>query len=172
MSNKMGRFFVLWGVLLLGVLIETVVWPLVGLRIAPHIVAVWLFGAVVYGWKRLALFGSLFIGLMFDVLYYGQMIGVHALAYGLAVGALVVVPSGHRWLGFVGAQTIGLCVLEFVVLGCYALFGLVGYDWKSLLIDDVLPSIALAAVLALAMMKLMRWVFFLRTPSDEQQFGV
>lgn len=171
MSNKMGRMFVLLFVLLLCVCIETVVWPLIDLPIAPHIVAVWLFGAVVYGWKRFALFGALLIGLMFDVLYYGQMIGVHALAYSLAVGVLFVVPQAQRWLGFVGAQTIGVCVLELVVLGCYVLFGLIEYDWTVLLIESILPSIMLAVVLALAMIKPMRWVYVVRTPSDEQQFG-
>lgn len=176
MNNRfVFRYSAFLGLGLLTFVIETVMWPmwirmeLFGL-VYPHWLAVWILSAALYRKKNWAITGALFIGLLKDSLYYGHMIGMHALAYVLATMVIARIrwSKPFSWFTVVTVQTIGGLIIEMVVWTCYTLFQIVPYPWERVLMEGVLPSVACSIVFSLVIHKTARWLFGDTTVKETQ----
>ncbi|UVI28120.1 rod shape-determining protein MreD [Paenibacillus spongiae] len=129
-------------------------------RVVPHFTLAFVLFASLYRGRHTAVFLGFSFGLLQDIVFYGNLIGVHSFAMGL-IGYLTGFLMERKRSTLLMALTIitlSTLVYETVIYFVYRVFRLTHQTFEWALIDHIIPSLFLQIGFVLVMyVPVRRW---------------
>lgn len=121
-------------------------------RAAPHFVFVFALYAGLYRGRHEALLLAFSFGLLQDIVFYGHMLGVHALTMGVAayLTGLLLERRRSPLLLAMGAILLANLFYDSAVYGIYRAFRITQMTYDFVLIHSIAPSLFVQLGFALA----------------------
>ncbi|EXX85135.1 rod shape-determining protein MreD [Paenibacillus darwinianus] len=121
-------------------------------RLVPHFVFVFVLYSALYTGRHTALMLGLFFGLLQDIVFYGNMLGVHAFSMGLGGYLTGLLLERKRSPLLMALSIIGFASLLYdsLVYLIYKVFRIAQEPYAYFLIDSIMPSLFLQLGFALA----------------------
>ncbi|HUC91293.1 MAG TPA: rod shape-determining protein MreD [Paenibacillus sp.] len=121
-------------------------------RLVPQFVFVFVLYAALYTGRHTALMLGLSFGLLQDIVFYGDLLGVHAFAMGLCGYLTGLLLERRRSPLLLALSIIGFAGLLYnsVVYLIYKVFRITQEQYAYVLIDSIMPSLFLQIGFALA----------------------
>lgn len=121
-------------------------------RVAPHFVFVFALFAGLYTGRHEALLLGFSFGILQDIVFYGHMLGVHALSMGVIAYVTGLLLEKRRSPMIAALAVIGLASLAYdsAVYGIYRAFRVTVQPYDVIFIHSIAPSLFLQLGFALA----------------------
>ncbi|MDQ6418627.1 rod shape-determining protein MreD [Paenibacillus sp. LHD-117] len=138
-----------------------------GARIIPHFIFVIVLFSALYGNRHQALLLGSAFGLLQDVVYFGQLLGVNFFAMGLLGYFTGVLLERKRATVMMAITVIGFaCIIyDSSLFFIYKVFRITSASYAWALLNHILPSLFLQIAFALAVYVLVRRIFESRKES-------
>jgi rod shape-determining protein MreD len=144
-------------------------------RLYPHFTFVFVLYIALYGTRHKALMLGLLFGLLQDVVFYGNLLGLHSFAMGL-IGYVTGLLAEKRKVTMMSALfTITLCciVYEIIIFAVYRVFWFTRESFGYAMVNHMMLSTFLQLGFALAVyVPARRWVqsaIPVRQPENEEE---
>lgn len=141
-------------------------------RIVPHFTLAFVLFAALYRGRHSALFLGFSFGLLQDMAFYGQIIGVHAFTMGLVGYLTGLLMERKRSTLMMALTMIGMSTLVYdtIVYFIYRIFRLTDQTFDWALSHHIVPSLMLQLLFALAMyVPARRWFEGSLKPKTEEE---
>lgn len=140
-----------------------------GDRIIPHFIFVFVLFSALYGNRHMALLLGAGFGLLQDVVYFGQLLGLHFFAMGLLGYFTGVLLERKRATVMMAITVIGFaCILyDSSLFFIYKVFRITDASYAWALLSHILPSLFLQLAFALACYVPVRRMFESRKETGE-----
>jgi rod shape-determining protein MreD len=140
-----------------------------GDRIIPHFIFVFVLFSALYGNRHQALLLGAGFGLLQDVVYFGQLLGLNFFAMGLLGYFTGVLLERKRATVMMAITVIGFaCILyDSSLFFIYKVFRITGASYAWALLNHILPSLFLQLAFALACYVPVRRMFESRKDAGE-----
>ncbi|PWV91958.1 rod shape-determining protein MreD [Paenibacillus cellulosilyticus] len=144
-------------------------------RLYPHFTFVFVLYTALYGTRHKALMLGLLFGLMQDVVFYGNLLGLHSFAMGLIGYVTGLLLEKKKSTMMSALFTIAVCcmVYEIIIFAVYRVFWFTRESLGYAMVDHMLLSTFLQLGFALAVyVPARRWVqsaIPVRQPEKEEE---
>lgn len=121
-------------------------------RVVPHFVFVFVLFASLYAGRHVALMLGIAFGMLQDIVFYGQLLGVHSFTMGLCGYLLGLMLEFKRVPMLTALSVIGMgcLLLDTLTFLIYTVFKINSLPYVWALSNHILPSLFLQLLFALA----------------------
>lgn len=163
----MRKHHIIWLGSLVLFLLETTVFHWIiplgwqqNISITPRFVMAIVLFVALFGGRHFALVLGLVFGLLYDLVFYGYMIGPYAFGMGLIgyITGLIFRKKADRFMATIVIITLGLFSLEMIHFGIYRLFRIIDFTLSWTFVHHMLPSLLINLLFTLIVYNPMRFV--------------
>jgi len=140
-------------------------------RLTPHLAFVLMIYVAAFGGRHSGFFYGIGFGLLMDVLTYGSMIGPYAFGMGLAgyLCGLALERQPPALAGMMLAAAAGSLGLSHLIYLIYRLFSLTSWSYAFAFYWNILPTMLLETLIALAFYIPVRRFLLKSVPSPPEE---
>lgn len=163
----MRKFHIIWLASLVFFLLETTVFHWIiplswqdNITISPRFVMTIVLFVALFGGRHFALLLGLVFGFLYDIVFYGYMIGPYAFGMGLIgyLTGLLFNKGADRFITTVVIIIGGLLSFEMINFSIYRLFRIVEFTLSATFVQHILPSLLMNTLFTLIVYSPMRFI--------------